>query len=92
LHRGQSKSKGGRWRKEFNRALKGTMSQAIFHKKSFSLSLSFNFHKSFKEFKAKGEIAASVLGLLIRLKADLEENKSFGEGVQMKEGEEGGLS
>lgn len=77
LHIGQRSSTGGKLRKEFSLVFVGRISQAIFHKKSFNLSLSWSFHNFFQEFGFKGDKAEINLGELTILKANLEEKFPF---------------
>lgn len=48
LQRGQHKSEWGEGKIALSRDLVGMMSQAIFHKKSLSLSFKFSFHRRFQ--------------------------------------------
>jgi hypothetical protein len=62
LHWGQIKSIGGMGKAAFNLILEGTISQAIFQRKSFSLSLSLSFQRSFQWLGVKGEETGKVGG------------------------------
>ena len=63
-------------------ALEGTVSQAIFHKKSFNLAFSFSFQSSFQTLGSRGAELEATLGLLISLRAELV--LPLAKGVQMK--------
>jgi hypothetical protein len=46
---------------EFNLALEGRMSHAIFQRKRISLAFSFSFQRAFQMLVSRGEIAEEVL-------------------------------
>ena len=83
LHKGHTRWAGGMWKTKFNLLLEGTMSQAIFQRKSFSLSFRLSFQRSFHLATGSGEWIGIDLWLLIILWANLVENNPFAKGVQM---------
>jgi hypothetical protein len=67
LQRGQRDSTWGMVKMEFNLALEGRMSHAIFQRKRISLAFSFSFERAFQMLVSRGEIAEEVLLWLISL-------------------------
>jgi hypothetical protein len=63
LHRGQANSVVEMGKTTLILVLEGIISQAIFQRKSFSLSVIFNFHKDFQREGEKGEEVEEDLGL-----------------------------
>ena len=87
MQRGQTKSAMGMGKTALILILEGMISQVIFQRKSFSLSVRFNFHKDFHIVGGKRVKAEEDLGLEMSLYAVLVEKRPFVDGVQ-REGSE----
>jgi hypothetical protein len=82
LQRGQTKSAIGMGKIALILLLEGMISQAIFQRKSFSLSMKFNFHEDFHMEEGKRVKLVEDLGLEMILYAVLVEKRPFVDGVQ----------
>ena len=82
LQRGQTKSAIGMGKTTLILILEGMISQAIFQRKSLSLSVRFNCHKEFHIVGGKREKVEEDLGSETSLYAVFMEKKPFVDGIQ----------